>query len=106
MFWGVLIYRPHYKNEDSCNATTAPVQEKVEPAGLPEREDLTGGVGALYKQARLRGLSVNGWASLEKQCGGEISPALAAKLLKAGVLNDPEKVAHLDAGRKSTGEAL
>ncbi len=71
---------------------------------LPEREDLKGAVAALYKQARLSGLTVSGWSALEKQCGGEITTSSAAKALPA--LKDAAKVEHLNAGRATTGAAL
>ncbi len=71
---------------------------------LPEREDLKGAVAALYKQARLSGLTVDSWATLEKQCGGEITTSSAAKALPA--LKDEGKVEHLNAGRASTGAII
>ena len=76
----------------------------VKGSELPERTDLKGAVAALYKQARISGVTAEGWATLEKQCGGEINTSSAAKALPA--LKDEEKVAHLNAGRKTTGAAL
>ena len=101
------------KEAERKEAPSVPTESKEAPAPavdakasdeLPERTDLKGAVGALYKQARLSGLTPNGWASLEKQCGGEIATASAAKALPA--LKDPEKVAHLNGGRKTTGDAF
>ena len=94
--------------KDSPEPPSQASTEEVAPAAdakasdeLPERTDLKGAVGALYKQARISKLTPAGWATLEKQCGGEIATAAAAKALPA--LKDPEKVAHLNAGRKTTG---
>lgn len=71
---------------------------------LPEREDLKGAVGALYKKARLAGVTPAGWAALEKQCGGDITAEKAAKALPA--LADPAKVANLNKGLATTGAAV
>lgn len=101
------------KEAERKEAPSAPTESKEAPAPaedvkasdeLPERTDLKGAVGALYKQARISNLTPAGWASLEKQCGGEIATAAAAKALPA--LKDPEKVAHLNAGRKTTGDSF
>ena len=61
-------------------------------------------IAALYKQARLSGVTSAGWSALELQCGGAVSTESAAKALPA--LKDPEKVANLNAGRRTTGAAL
>ena len=71
---------------------------------LPERTDLKGAIAALYKQARLSGVTSAGWSALELQCGGVVDTSSAAKALPA--LKDPEKVANLNAGRRTTGAAL
>jgi len=95
---------------ESSAPTPAPEKKVEAPAAdakaseLPEREDLKGAVAALYKQARLSGLTTEGWSTLEKQCGGEITTSSAAKALPA--LKDAAKVEHLNAGRATTGAAL
>lgn len=91
-------------------STPEPVKEEVVPAAdvkvseLPERDDLKGAVAALYKQARLSGVTTTGWETLAKQCGGEITTSMAAKALPA--LKDADKVALLNAGKSTTGAAL
>lgn len=81
----------------------APAQQGVE---LAERDDLTGAVGALYKKARLVGLTVKGWESLCRQIGGgeELDTGRAAKALPA--LADKTKVQNLNKGLSTTGAAL
>lgn len=95
----------------SSDATPETVKEKAapavavkEPEALPERDDLKGAVAALYKQARLSGVTPNGWATLEKQCGGEITTAMAAKALPA--LKSEEKVGFLNSGKSTQGVAI
>lgn len=75
-------------------------------AELAERDDLTGAVGALYKKARLVGLTVKGWESLCRQIGGgeELDTGRAAKALPA--LADKVKVENLNKGLSTTGAAL
>lgn len=71
---------------------------------LPERDDLKGAVAALYKQARISKVTTAGWTTLEKQCGGEITTAMAAKALPA--LKDETKVGFLNAGKSTQGVQL
>ena len=71
---------------------------------LPERKNLKGAVAALYKQARLSGVTPTGWATLEKQCGGEITTSKAAKALPA--VKDASKVEFLNAGKSTQGSAI
>lgn len=71
---------------------------------LPERGDLKGAVAALYKQARLSGLTARGWKTLELQCGGEIDAMKAAKALPA--MKDSEKVGYLNAGKSTHGKQI
>ena len=80
-----------------------PDEKSVE---LPERDDLTGAVGALYKKGRLVGLTMMGWESLCKQIGGgeKLDTGRAAKALPA--LADAAKVANLNKGLATTGAAL
>lgn len=82
---------------------TAPA-EAVKVSELPDREDLKGAVAALYKQAKLSGVTTTGWQTLEKQCGGSITTTMAAKALPA--LKDQEKVALLNSGKSTTGVAV
>lgn len=99
------------KREAPSVSTPEPVKEEVVPAvdakvsdDLPERDDLKGAIAALYKQARLSGVTTTGWETLAKQCGGEITTMMAAKALPA--LKDTDKVALLNAGKSTTGAAL
>lgn len=91
-------------------STPEPVKKEEAPAAdakaseLPERKDLKGAVAALYKQARLSGVTPTGWATLEKQCGGEITTSMAAKALPA--LKDSSKVEFLNAGKSTQGAAI
>ena len=91
-------------------STPGPVKKEEAPAvdakasELPERKDLKGAVAALYKQARLSGVTPTGWATLEKQCGGEITTSKAAKALPA--LKDASKVEFLNAGKSTQGSAI
>ena len=91
-------------------STPEPVKEEAAPAAdakvseLPERDDLKGAIAALYKQARISGVTTTGWDTLAKQCGGEITTMMAAKALPA--LKDTDKVALLNAGKSTTGAAL
>ena len=91
-------------------STPGPVKKEEAPAvdakasELPERKNLKGAVAALYKQARLSGVTPTGWATLEKQCGGEITTSKAAKALPA--LKDASKVEFLNAGKSTQGSAI
>ena len=91
-------------------STPGPVKKEEAPAvdakasELPERKNLKGAVAALYKQARLSGVTPTGWATLEKQCGGEITTSKAAKALPA--LKDASKVEFLHAGKSTKGSAI
>jgi len=82
----------------------APAADAKASDELPERTDLKGAIAALYKQARLSGLTAKGWSTLEAQCGGSIDTSKAAKALPA--LKDGEKVAFLNAGKATTGAAV
>ena len=92
------VSTPELVKEAAAPAADAKVSE------LPERDDLKGAVAALYKQARLSGVTTTGWETLAKQCGGEITTSMAAKALPA--LKDTDKVALLNAGKSTTGAAL
>ena len=91
-------------------STPGPVKKEEAPAvdakasELPERKDLKGAVAALYKQARLSGVTPTGWATLEKQCGGEITTSKAAKALPA--VKDASKVEFLNSGKSTQGSAI
>lgn len=89
---------------DLAVATKGEVVEAA--AGLGERDDLTGAVGALYKKARLVGVTQLGWDSLCKQIGGgeKLDSGRAAKALPA--LTDQGKVANLNRGLATTGAAI
>ncbi|QNJ25879.1 recT family protein [Synechococcus sp. SYN20] len=95
---------PSVSTPEPVKTETVPAVDAKVSDDLPERTDLKGAIGALYKQARLSGLTVDGWSTLEKQCGGEITSSSAAKALPA--LKNEEKVAHLNAGRTTTGVAI
>ena len=82
----------------------APAADAKASDDLPDRDDLKGAVAALYKQAKLSGVTQTGWATLEKQCGGSITTQAAAKALPA--LKDETKVAFLNAGKATTGASL
>lgn len=87
-----------------------PVKKEEAPAvdakasELQERKDLKGAVAALYKQARLSGVTPTGWATLEKQCWAEITTSMAAKALPA--LKDASKVEFLNAGMSTQRAAI
>ncbi len=100
---GKVAEAPSASTPEPAKQEEAPAADAKE-SDLPERDDLKGAVGALYKQARLSGVTSTGWSTLEKQCGGEITTQAAAKAL--GALKDADKVAHLNAGRATTGAAL
>ena len=91
-------------------STPGPVKKEEAPAvdakasELPERKNLKGAVAALYKQARLSGVTPTGWATLEKQCGGEITTSKAAKALPA--VKDASKVEFLNSGKSTQGSAI
>ena len=91
-------------------SSPGPVKKEEAPAvdakasELPERKDLMGAVAALYKQARLSGVTPTGWATLEKQCGGEITTSKAAKALPA--VKDASKVEFLNSGKSTQGSAI
>lgn len=97
--------------EEPLVSTPEPVEVEEAPAEavkafkgsaeLPERDDLKGAVGALYKQARISKLTIKGWATLEKQCGGEITTPMAAKALPA--LKDETKIGYLNSGKSTQG---
>lgn len=91
---------------DDVSAITEPDDQQAEEV-LPERDDLTGAVGALYKKSRLVGLSPLGWATLCKQIGGDgekLDVGRASKALPA--LADQSKVANLNQGLATTGAKL
>ena len=96
--------------EEPSASTPEPAKKEEAPAAdakaseLPERDDLKGAVAALYKQARISKVTTTGWATLEKQCGGEITTAMAAKALPA--LKDETKVGYLNAGKSTQGVAV
>lgn len=78
------------------------------PAGdpLPARDDLTGAVGAFYKAAQLAGLTVQGWATVAKACGGTVTPDMAASMLRTNALADPARVTNYNQGLNSRGEVV
>ncbi len=76
--------------------------EKAEPQPLPERSFRESALQVLWDRCRQQGLTLDGWATLERQLG-EITPALAGKI--AGKI-DGEKVALLNAGRATTGQEV
>ena len=94
--------------QDLAGATKGEVVDAVVAEQLPERSDLTGAVGALYKKGRLVGLTAKGWTALCKQVGGGAEDSLdtgrAAKALPA--LAHQDKVANLNKGLATTGAAL
>ncbi len=73
--------------------------------GLPARDDLKGAISKLYEVSRIKGLTVKGWATLGLQMGG-LTPGAAAKFLTPMSSISEEKVAYLNAGKSTTGEAL
>ena len=86
-------------------ARAVAVMEKPVEEGLPVRADLTGAISKLYEVARIKGLTVKGWATLGLQMGG-LTPGAAAKFLTPMSSISEEKVANLNAGKSTTGEAL
>ena len=72
---------------------------------LPARDDLKGVISKLYEVSRIKGLTPQGWKALETQMGG-LSPGSAAKFLTPMSSISEEKVANLNAGKSTTGEAL
>ena len=77
--------------------------EAAAPAGLPARDDLKGALAALYKKAQMKGVTVTGWETLQKQLG-ENPGARAAKAIPA--LDDAAKVAFLNEGKSTLGEPI
>ena len=53
----------------------------------------------------MKGLTPQGWKVLETQMGG-LTPGAAAKFLTPMSSISEEKVAYLNAGKSTTGEAL
>lgn len=89
----------------SSQKAPAPAEAAKGPDdSLPDRGDLNGALAALYKRAQMSGVTVRGWQTLERQCGGTITPGAATKALPA--LTDSTKVDLLNAGRKTTGEGF
>lgn len=65
---------------------------------LPDREDLPGAVGALYRKAQSVGLTRQGWHTMVQILGGDpIDPSKAMAAVKG--LADQAKVDALNAGR-------
>jgi phage recombination protein Bet len=66
---------------------------------LPDRTDLPGAVGALYRKAQKVGLTRQGWHTMVQIIGGDpIKPDMAMKAVKG--LDDSAKVKALNAGHK------
>lgn len=101
-----IPYEPVVRDREAERARLKARQEaaKGPDDSLPERGDLTGALAALYKRAQMSGVTVRGWQTLERQCGGTITPGAATKALPA--LTDSTKVDLLNAGRKTTGEGF
>jgi len=78
---------------------------KEHDSALPARDDLKGAISMLYEVARIKGLTAKGWKALEIQKGG-LTPGAAAKFLTPMSSISEEKVAYLNAGKSTTGEAL
>lgn len=76
--------------------------EEVASEPLPERSFREEAMQVLWDRCRQQGLTLDGWATLERQLG-EITPALAGKI--AGKI-DAEKVGLLNSGRATTGQAV
>lgn len=73
---------------------------KADPGSdlLPDRSDLPGAVGALYRKAQKVGLTRQGWHTMVQIIGGDpIQPDMAMKAVKG--LDDSAKVNALNAGR-------
>ena len=81
------------------------VMEKPVEEGLPARDDLKGAISKLYEVARIKGLNAKGWETLGLQMGG-LTPGAAAKFLTPMSSISEEKVAYLNSGKSTTGEAL
>ena len=65
---------------------------------LPDRDDLPGAVGALYRKAQAVGLTRQGWHTMVQILGGDpIDPSKAMAAVKG--LQDAAKVNALNAGR-------
>ena len=79
--------------------------DKFVEKDLPFRADLTGAISKLYEVARIKGLTAKGWATLSLQMGG-LTPGAAAKFLTPMSSISEEKVAYLNSGKSTTGEAL
>lgn len=77
-------------------------EPEAAPEVLPERQFREEAMQVLWDRCREQGLTLDGWATLERQLG-EITPALAGKI--AGKI-DAEKVALLNAGKATTGKAV
>lgn len=86
-------------------ARAVAVMEKPVEEGLPVRADLKGAISKLYEVARIKRLTVKGWATLGLQMGG-LTPGAAAKFLTPMSSISEEKVANLNAGKSTTGEVL
>lgn len=98
------VTAPSASSPEPVKRPLAPAADAKASDALPDRDDLKGAVAALYKQAKLSGVTTTGWITLEKQCGGEITTPMAAKALPA--LKDQEKVSLLNAGKSTTGVAV
>ena len=65
---------------------------------LPDRSDMAGAVGALYKKAQAVGLTRQGWHTMTQILGGDpIDPSKAMAAIKG--LADASKVNALNAGK-------
>ena len=91
--------------EQIRNAPPEPVEQGTDP--LPENPPevyASGSCAALWRKARNAGVTRHGFQTLERQCGGRITPDKATKAIPA--LADAAKVEHLNHGRSTQGTAL
>lgn len=91
--------------EELRNAPSEPVEQGTDP--LPENPPevyASGSCAALWRKARNAGVTRHGFHTLERQCGGRITPDKATKAIPA--LADATKVQHLNSGRSTQGTAL
>ena len=75
-------------------------EPEIDPGAdqLPDRDDLPGAVGALYRKAQKVGLTRQGWHTMVQIIGGDpIQPDMAMKAVKG--LDDSAKVNALNKGR-------
>ena len=73
------------------------------PENPPEQYS-KGSCAALWRKARNSGVTRHGFQTLERQCGGQITPDRATKAIPA--LGDRTKVQHLNSGLTTQGQPL